>query len=797
MAKLTRAQRRANAVRLAERTTTSEHIEEAYPVETAEVMRAVTAPMDISVQPRFESSATVFSSVYRWVMTAKLEEPLYSSDSTKRDKWLREFVLREPHLVGVLNSVTQIDGNRGWTLTGGRNQVNRFTGILHDNYYVTPDTYGWRPGIKAAAQSYYSSDMGAVIEVGRDGQGGPLRGLFHVDSSRCRMSGDPEYPLYYMPMGAGQQEWTQDDYFRISSLVSTDEAMRGLGFCAVSRCLELAKVMVAVYLHDQEQLGARAPRGLLLLKNISQTAWDDAMTARDEQMQALERQYYGGLAVLAGMGPDDVDAKLIALSQLPLNFDLEKFTSLLMYGYALAFGYDPREFWPVSGGQLGTATETEVQHQKATGKGGLDFALAFQEHLQRLLPPTLQYEFEQRDDNGAILEAQLEQAQIAGPKSLYESGLHDGAPIVTKEEVRILLAERGIIPEEWTQYEEEVTSTDIETAEQTEDVPVPGELPPVDTSVPQDQQPPGTPVSRERWLDMDPVRRAMVSFPDDDIIVRHWPSGRERVLWRAGERNVWSGVQRDRPKELVPVMERAGYDEGAHPRDEHGKFTSGGGGSSSSGSDAGAGDSGGGRGGAGRAKAGSGKHIKGTLQKLPPEERVWQGKAHPGKTKMSKLETGARGEAMAMESLEAESGVGYGTLNVGVNNAPIDAGGDHEAIEIKTGVATNSSSAQGWRATIGQPGKEETARLKKMSAPDKKEYNRIKSEKILERKRDMLNKMSKLAGKPVKPYMVGVILSPDGKRGDVFKVPGFHLSLRWKEHATSKNYIGTFKAGGK
>jgi hypothetical protein len=51
--------------------------------------------------------------------------------------------------------------------------------------------------------------------------------------------------------------------------------------------------------------------------------------------------------------------------------------------------------------------------------------------------------------------------------------------------------------------------------------------------------------------------------------------------------------------------------------------------------------------------------------------------------------------------------VKFDTVNVGVNNAPIDVAGDHMAVEVKTGLASNGVKSQHWRATIGQPGKAE------------------------------------------------------------------------------------------
>jgi hypothetical protein len=406
--------------------------------------------------------------------------------------------------MGVLNSVVAIDSNRGWSLTGGRNQVKRFTGVLH-NFNVAPGIRGWRPGIKSAAAAYYTADINAVVELGRDGKNGPLRALYPVDPARCRLTGNPDIPLRYYPAKGKPQDWGESDFLRASGLVDTDETFNALSFCAASRSLELAKLMVAVYRHDEESLGSKAPKGLLLLKGISEGQWETSLDARADKLEGLERDYYGGVQVLASEGIDEIDAKLVALSTLPAGFDLEKFTNLLMYGFALSFGYDPREFWPVSGGTLGTGKETETQHRKATGKGGHDFALGFQEQLQRpdVLPPTLQFEFEQRDEEGELLEIGVKTAQVRLVREMYEAGLQaTGVGLVSREEGRMLLAESGIIPPEWTEAEEEVESTDTESAR--------------------------IRTWKERLLERPGVQAALSAFPAEPIVSYRWPL--QRIL---------------------------------------------------------------------------------------------------------------------------------------------------------------------------------------------------------------------------------------------------------------------------
>lgn len=423
------------------------------------VQRAVD---NSSKQPRFDrpDAGGFYSRVYEWINTADLEAPPYQTDSRNRDEWLRKFWKREPHWAGVLNSIIAVDKNRGWTLSGGRNQVNRYRAIL-SNY---ENGRGWRYGIGLASNAYYTADIGAIVENGRDGEDGPLRDLYSVDPARCTLSSNPDYPLIYYPTdivsyGAAGQNWRGSDFFRVASMINTDERFNGLGFCATSRVLEIAKTMIAVYMHDQEKLSARAPRGLLLLKGISQEQWDTAMQARSERLDALEQQYYGAVAVLASE-MDDIAATLVALSNLPDNFDLETFTSLTMYAYALCVGYDPREFWPVSGGQLGSATESEVQHRKATGKGGMDFILGYQEGIQHQLPASIDFQFQQRDAQGELLDADVAVAKTAAVTAMYESGLMQGEPLITREEARILLAESSLIPDAWTNYDEDIEATD-------------------------------------------------------------------------------------------------------------------------------------------------------------------------------------------------------------------------------------------------------------------------------------------------------------------------------------------------
>lgn len=178
--------------------------------------------------------------------------------------------------------------------------------------------------------------------------------------------------------------------------------------------------------------------------------------------------------------------------------------------------------------------------------------------------------------------------------------------------------------------------------------------------------------------------------------------------------------------------------------------------------------------------------------------RVWQGKQMEWEgDKLSKLQTGELGEQIAMQALEDVYGVPFDTLNVGVNNAPIDVFGNHQAIEVKTGLASNSRGSHRWRSTIGEPGKIEKTMMKallaEMSPADKRAYNKRKNQVILDRKHNMVNQMTEESGEVISGRMVGLIMQPDGHKADVFVVDGFHLSLTWRRAAIESNYVGTYE----
>ncbi|RJR10596.1 hypothetical protein C4588_02900 [Candidatus Parcubacteria bacterium] len=174
--------------------------------------------------------------------------------------------------------------------------------------------------------------------------------------------------------------------------------------------------------------------------------------------------------------------------------------------------------------------------------------------------------------------------------------------------------------------------------------------------------------------------------------------------------------------------------------------------------------------------------------------KVWaKGMPSPGTGSLVNVQKiGQIGEKLAMKVFAEKYGVPFETLNVGINNAPIDVGGDHLALEVKAGSATNSERTQMWRAKVAPFSKKEQALYDKMSPEEKTAYNAYKKQAVLDRKQRLLDELSRELGEPIKPMTVGVILSADGKRADMYAIPGFHISLSWKKYASDEYFMGTY-----
>jgi len=184
--------------------------------------------------------------------------------------------------------------------------------------------------------------------------------------------------------------------------------------------------------------------------------------------------------------------------------------------------------------------------------------------------------------------------------------------------------------------------------------------------------------------------------------------------------------------------------------------------------------------------SGSGPKLRET------EQRAWTGRTSEV-SKLGKQAAGKLGEEIALSYLRNHLKLGDAVaLNNKAANYPVDMrGGDH-VYEIKTGQASNSKSAQQWRATIGEPGDEETEELTQMTKEEKAAHNQAKAIAIMQRKQRALEEVSAEVGRQLKPKTLTMILNPDTGVTDIYLFDGFHSRIGYNSPLARENYVGSY-----
>lgn len=380
----------------------------------------------------------LYRKIINMISRSDQELPPYDTDSRKRDEALQTLWRSESLISSVVAASVARDKNRGWTLTGGVRLVSQYARKLHDVHYGA----GWRNFISLNATQYYTTNLGYVSEIIRSED--VPESLVNVDVTRTRLTNSKKYPLIYYPKNGGKVQLKRIDYIHSNSMPNFQEKYNYTGFCSLERALLFTRLMIGLHYHQLEKLGIAPPKGILMGSGISQTEWDNAVESFRQDKRDDDLSTYDGVF---GLFTKDPNAKLqvLGLSTLPDNFSLDMWLDNIMKAYSLAFGVPVYTFWTPESGTFGRGKEINEMRSASTYIGELEFALSFQEQIQKnFLPPSVIFDFNMRDDDATEQLNAIRQQKITEITELKNAGF------ITVEQGQTLLAEAGIIPKEYT-----------------------------------------------------------------------------------------------------------------------------------------------------------------------------------------------------------------------------------------------------------------------------------------------------------------------------------------------------------
>lgn len=350
--------------------------------------------------------------VFSWLVEAgEILPPWWS---TARDRILFDMWKRSNHLaIAFYNAQAKIVGipprivARDSTNTAHVEQAEMATELM---LYTSGFGQGWDSEYAKYVESLLVQDNGAFMEViGLGPSDGPIIGMplgvRHLDSQRCQRTGNPEYPVVYMDDDGARWKiyWTRLIYS--SQMPSARKEMHNVGFCALSRVLDIGSTLGDMVRYKQERLGSRPQNQLLVGKNISAKQIMLALRMHEENLNNMGFTNYARTAVIGSENNE------IGIDKIDLNhmepFDEETFTNLGMFAIAAGLGMDADELWPVAGKSAGKQ-EANIRRMRSRGRlpAQITSDIARQFNF-KVMPPHLMMEFDFRDDEEDMQRANI------------------------------------------------------------------------------------------------------------------------------------------------------------------------------------------------------------------------------------------------------------------------------------------------------------------------------------------------------------------------------------------------------
>lgn len=390
--------------------------------------------------------------------------------SESRDVALRYFVQRPNNdiLIGAISSMIKKFKAMNWVIEGPQRVVNRYKKVLDTAEFWQ----GWSFWLGKVLYDYLTQDKGAFSELigAGDPNGpieGPVLGIAHLDSRYCQLTGDIEYPVIFNnPKTENSHKLHTTRVAHFVDMPSPAENMHNTGFCAVSRVIGSSEILLKINKYKNEKLDDLPEAGLLLFNNVLPQRWNDAKADYARETRRLGQDHWRNIMTMFGLDPaQPATAELISFANLPEAFNELETTNIYINILALAFGVDVREFWPITSGALGTATESEVMHQKARGKGVGEIISMLERIINwKIMPDSATFAFDFKDDQEDLLSADIDEKRTNTIMSMWQG---DDLGPVTREEIRQMLADNvSYFKDDFLEFDEteETDATDNEIA---------------------------------------------------------------------------------------------------------------------------------------------------------------------------------------------------------------------------------------------------------------------------------------------------------------------------------------------
>lgn len=330
-----------------------------------------------------------------------------------RDRQLREFYHHDSALLvrstfaGMVKKVTATP----WEIQGGRNLSKRFQAIFQEAHFGE----GWTRFLSRVLLDFLRQDIGGIIEVIAPGDPTkPIRsaitGVAALDALRCLPTGDPEYPIIYYDRKGRMYRPHGSRILQILDMPDNDERYPGYGDSVLSRAISVWQRQVYQTRFIAAQLDDMPPPGFVIASNLKETDLQRANAKYMERKDADQPVPWGNTYWLYSVDPAaPAELQVVEFSKPPANWSWREYNDIDADMMALAMGTDRQEIMQLTGGNIGSAAQSEILHAKSQGKMFGYILTTLTRALNLLLPESGEFAFKTNDAAAAQETAQTAQ----------------------------------------------------------------------------------------------------------------------------------------------------------------------------------------------------------------------------------------------------------------------------------------------------------------------------------------------------------------------------------------------------
>lgn len=403
--------------------------------------------------------------------------PAWGTGVRDRDYKLREFYKSESMLSGTVFGTTSRYASFKYVLSGPERQLNIMQRVLHNSEHG----YGWKKLMVKVIKDYLTQDNAGWIEVIRTDNSykAPVIQLNHLDSARMQRTGNWEEPAVYTDIYGGMHKLKWYQVLDISEYPDPDERMRGYQECAVSRLLNDAQKMRDVSVYEREKFSGRNPTSVHLVGGIPQQRIDNIMALEQNRSANIGNRRYMVPPMIAALDQTSrISHEEIVLRGSPDGWDKAESFKEYVILLSLAFGLDPQDIAPLTGGSLGSSQQSATLAQKGRAKGPALFMSTIEQimNFHGVMPASITFHYMEQDvaEDEALTNLRWRRTQMysmlakptktgtpgaataAGANKPAQSG--DGEPIVPVKIIRQMMRDNGDLKQE---YLDALGETDI------------------------------------------------------------------------------------------------------------------------------------------------------------------------------------------------------------------------------------------------------------------------------------------------------------------------------------------------